>query len=74
MFNNLLQWVDGKKSIFEVEITPATTVHALDKHLDTFLSLTATLQLGQNSPDSGNANGTSKNYRDNSTADNLLKR
>ena len=71
---NLFQWVDGKKNIFQVEIIPATTVHALDRHLDMFLSLTATLQLGQHSSESATTIGTCKNLRDNSTEDNLLKR
>jgi hypothetical protein len=43
------KWVDNKKPIFTVDLIAASTVHPLDLHLDSFLNLTATLQLGQNS-------------------------
>jgi len=40
------KWVDGKKPIFAVELTPQTTVHPVETNLDRFLNLTASLQLG----------------------------
>jgi len=41
------KWVDGKKPIFAVELTAHTTVHPVEPHLDRFLNLTASLQLGK---------------------------
>ena len=35
-----------QKPIFTVELTPATTVHSLDRYIDSFLNMTASLQLG----------------------------
>ena len=43
----LLRWVDNKKCIFSVEIEAVTSVHTENEQLDTFLSKTAGLQLGQ---------------------------
>ncbi len=42
------KWVDNKKPIFSVELNASSTVHPLDRYVDGFLNLTATLQLGQN--------------------------
>ena len=66
--------MDGKKNIFQVEIIPATTAHALDKYLDAFLSLTATLQLGQNQAGPGGDNGDFRTHRDMLSEDNILKK
>lgn len=66
--------MDGKKNIFQVEVIPATTSHALDKYLDTFLSLTATLQLGQNQAGPGCDNGDFRAHRDMLSEDNILKK
>ena len=44
---SLLRWVDNKKCIFSVEIEAVTSVHTENEQLDTFLSKTAGLQLGQ---------------------------
>ena len=55
-------------------IIPATTIHALDRYLDPFLSLTATLQLGQTPSGPGSTSGSSRGHRDNSMEENLLKR
>lgn len=46
------KWVDNKKPIFSVEVLASSTVHPIDPHIDSFLNLTATLQLGasQNNP------------------------
>ena len=41
------RWVDNKKCIFSVEIEAVTSVHTENEQLDTFLSKTAGLQLGQ---------------------------
>ena len=35
-----------QKPIFTVELIPATTVHSLDPYVDSFLNMTASLQLG----------------------------
>ena len=71
----LFQWVDGKKPIFTVDIIPATTLHALDRYLDMFLSLTATLQLGHNlSNESLGTDGGSRFYRDSTMGGQLLQR
>ena len=43
----LSRWVDNKKCIFSVEIEAVTSVHTENEQLDTFLSKTAGLQLGQ---------------------------
>ena len=43
----LPRWVDNKKCIFSVEIEAVTSVHTENEQLDTFLSKTAGLQLGQ---------------------------
>ena len=43
----LLRWVDNEKCIFSVEIEAVTSVHTENEQLDTFLSKTAGLQLGQ---------------------------
>ncbi len=56
------KWVEGKKPVFSVELTAYTSVHPLDGHLDRFLDLTATLQLGN----------SASNER--TTEDELLKR
>ncbi len=40
------KWVENKKPVFQVELAAHTTVHPLDIHLDKFLDLTASLQLG----------------------------
>ena len=58
------KWVDNKKPIFSVDLRAATTIHPIDPYLDSFLNLTASLQLGQNS--------TSTNER--SMEDDLLRR
>ena len=47
IFMFLSRWVDNKKCIFSVEIEAVTSVHTENEQLDTFLSKTAGLQLGQ---------------------------
>lgn len=41
------KWIDNKKCIFNVEIEAISSVHTENAELDTFLSKTAGLQLGQ---------------------------
>ena len=58
-----------------MDIIPATTAHALDRYLDQFLSLTATLQLGHHLPnESIGTEVASRFYRDSSMGSSLLQR
>ena len=41
-----VRWVDNKKAVFTVDLTAETTVHSQDRYIDSFLSMTASLQLG----------------------------
>ena len=66
------KWVEGKKPVFSVELSAFSTVHPLDTHLDRFLELTASLQLGAQPPKAGAAGTASSNER--ATEDELLRR